>query len=76
MERYGHGVTGWFKSSFCGSGGSDCVEVALLGADGDGGCGGIALRDSKDKAGPVLRFTPAQWLAFVAGARSGEFDPR
>ena len=69
MERYGHGPTGWFRSSFCGSGGSDCVEVALLGD-------GVAMRDSKDPAGGVLRFTPAQWLAFVAGARTGEFDLR
>lgn len=69
MERYGHRLTGWFRSSFCGSGGSDCVEVALLGD-------GVAMRDSKNPAGAVLRFTPAQWLAFVAGARTGEFDLR
>jgi len=67
MERYGHGLTQWLKSSFCGSGGSDCVEVALLGD-------GVAMRDSKNPAGGVLRFTTAQWLAFVAGARTGEFD--
>lgn len=67
MERNGHGLTGWFKSSFSGTGGSACVEVALLGD-------GVAVRDSKDPAGPMLRFTPAQWLAFLAGARTGEFD--
>ncbi|MEY9838590.1 DUF397 domain-containing protein [Streptacidiphilus sp. EB103A] len=54
------------KSSFSGQQG-DCVEVAPL-ADG-----GKAVRDSKDQGGPVLRFTPAEWSAFVSGVRSGEF---
>jgi Domain of unknown function (DUF397) len=57
----------WIKSSFSFANG-DCVEVASL-PDGH-----IGVRDSKDSAGPVLRFTPAEWRAFVAGARRGEFD--
>jgi hypothetical protein len=57
----------WVKSSFSFANG-DCVEVASL-ADGR-----IGVRDSKDSAGPVLRFTPAEWRAFVAGAQNGEFD--
>jgi Domain of unknown function (DUF397) len=58
----------WHKSSYSGNGGADCVEVAsnLHGI--------IAVRDSKDRTGPVLRFTPAEWRAFTAGVRSGEFD--
>ena len=61
-------ISGWFKSSFCGGGtGSNCVEVALL-------RDGVAVRDSKNPAGPALRFTPTEWLAFLAGARAGEFD--
>jgi hypothetical protein len=62
----------WRKSTFCGgAGGGDCVEVALL----DGG--GVAVRDSKDRAGAVLVFTGTEWVAFLAGAgvRAGEFDP-
>jgi hypothetical protein len=55
----------WFKSSY--SGGNGCVEVAFLEAD-------IAVRDSKDPGGPVLRFTPDEWKAFLAGARDGAFD--
>jgi Domain of unknown function (DUF397) len=55
----------WFKSSY--SGGNGCVEVAFLEAD-------IAVRDSKDPGGPVLRFTPDEWKAFLAGARDGTFD--
>lgn len=57
----------WHKSSHS-SGNGACVEVAAL-ADG-----GRAVRDSKDPGGPMLRFTAAEWTAFVAGARGGEFD--
>ncbi|MFI0419398.1 DUF397 domain-containing protein [Spongiactinospora sp. 9N601] len=32
------------------------------------------LRDSKNPDGPVLTFTPAEWEAFVAGVKDGEFD--
>lgn len=55
----------WRKSSRSGMNG--CVEVAF--ADGR-----IALRDSKDRKGPVLVFTPQEWEAFVGGVRDGEFD--
>ncbi|MEU7914021.1 DUF397 domain-containing protein [Microbispora bryophytorum] len=55
------------KSSFSG-GGNDCVEVAanLPGL--------VAVRDSKDRSGPVLAFTPSEWSAFIAGVKGGEFD--
>ncbi len=56
----------WFKSSK--SGGNDsCVEVAYVG-------GAIAVRDSKNPAGPALIYTPDEWTAFVAGVKDGEFD--
>jgi Domain of unknown function (DUF397) len=57
----------WVKSSLSFANG-DCVEVASL-PDGQ-----IGVRDSKDATGPVLRFTPAEWKAFLGGARNGEFD--
>lgn len=38
--------------------------------------GAVALRDSKDPTGPVLVFTSAEWAAFLAGAKDGEFDLR
>ncbi len=57
----------WRKSSHSGGQGGNCVEVAEL-PDG-----GMAVRDSKDQQGPVLRFTAAEWAAFVAGVRDGEF---
>jgi hypothetical protein len=57
----------WIKSSLSFANG-DCVEVASL-PDGQ-----IGLRDSKDASGPILRFTSAEWRAFLGGARNGEFD--
>lgn len=56
----------WRKSSRSGSNG--CVEIAFLE-------GQIAVRDSKDRSGPVLTFSPTEWEAFLAGVRHGEFDP-
>jgi len=55
----------WTKSSRSGNNGN-CVEVAFLGQ------GRVALRDSKDPEGPVLRFTPGEWTAFVDGVADGE----
>lgn len=53
----------WFKSSHSGSGGGDCVEVAV-------GAGAVYVRDSKVTGGePVLRVGPAEWAAFVTLAR-------
>jgi Domain of unknown function (DUF397) len=57
----------WIKSSLSFANG-DCVEVASLPG------GGIGVRDSKDGAGPVLRFTSSEWTAFIGGVRQGEFD--
>jgi hypothetical protein len=57
----------WIKSSLSFSN-SNCVEVASLPG------GEIGVRDSKHSEGPVLRFTPDEWHAFLGGARNGEFD--
>lgn len=43
------------------------VEIARLPG------GAVAMRNSKDP-GTVLRYTEAEWRAFVLGARDGEFD--
>jgi hypothetical protein len=32
------------------------------------------MRDGRSPDGPSLIFTPAEWNAFVLGARDGEFD--
>ncbi|MET8414040.1 DUF397 domain-containing protein [Streptomyces sp. NPDC005195] len=36
--------------------------------------GFIAMRNSDRVESPSLIFTPAEWGAFVSGAREGEFD--
>lgn len=43
------------------------VEIAHLAG------GAVAMRNSKDP-NTVLRYTEAEWRAFVLGARDGEFD--
>lgn len=44
-----------------------CVEARLDGPI-------IQVRDTKDREGPVLSFTAAEWDAFLDGAKNGEFD--
>ena len=61
-----HSAPAWKKSSLSNSF-SNCVEVANL-PDG-----GIGVRDSKDREGPVLVFTVGEWDAFLGGVRDGEF---
>ena len=56
----------WRKSSVSRQDGA-CLEVAKT-------RDGRAVRDSKDPDGPVLTFTQAEWIAFIAGAKAGEFD--
>ncbi|MDP9795689.1 hypothetical protein J2S43_004201 [Catenuloplanes nepalensis] len=54
----------WRKSTRSGSTGGNCVEVAanLPGV--------IAVRDSKDAAGPALLVSPAAFEAFTASVRA------
>lgn len=66
----------WRKSSFSSGNGGACVEAAIVpGAHGDSGRM-VALRDSKNPAGPVLVFTAAEWRAFTRGIRDGQAGPR
>jgi hypothetical protein len=53
----------WIKSSYSGGQGGDCVEVAVRPADH------VAVHDSKDQAGPMLRFTREAWSVFTAGMK-------
>jgi Domain of unknown function (DUF397) len=55
------------KSTF--SGATNCVEAGPCACGGD-----VLVRDTKDRQGPVLRFTAAEWTAFLAGAKAGEFS--
>ena len=58
----------WVKSSLSFSNGN-CVEIAFLPE------GGVAVRNSRDPGGPVLRFTEDEWHAFLGGVRNGELTP-
>ncbi|MFF2190162.1 DUF397 domain-containing protein [Streptomyces sp. NPDC058155] len=69
----------WFKSSYSGSEGGACLEVAChwhkssySGEEG-GACVEVAahpaavhVRDSKVSDGPVLTLAPTAWAAFTA----------
>ncbi|MFI6957032.1 DUF397 domain-containing protein [Nocardia sp. NPDC050408] len=57
----------WFKSSRSRDA-QACVEIAHLNE------GMVGVRDSKDRTGPALVFSPAEWDAFAAGVKEGEFD--
>jgi hypothetical protein len=46
---------------------TDCVEVAFVDQ-------AVLVRNSRDRAGPVLSFTHSEWTAFLTGARNGTFD--
>ncbi|MFE0687208.1 DUF397 domain-containing protein [Streptomyces xiamenensis] len=54
------GATGlaWFKSSYSGSQGDDCVEIAITEQ-------AIHVRDSKDPTHPPFTISPPAWLPFV-----------
>ena len=48
----------WFKSSYSGAEGGDCVEVAAATT-------AVHVRDSKDDTGPVLTVSREAWAGFV-----------
>ena len=51
----------WYKSSYSSGEGGECVEVATT-------PGTVRVRDSKDREGPELAFTPSAWASFVSYA--------
>jgi hypothetical protein len=55
----------WRKSTHSNNGGA-CVEVArnLPGV--------VAVRDSKNPAGPALTISPRAWSAFITSVRAGQ----
>ncbi|OON77299.1 DUF397 domain-containing protein [Streptomyces tsukubensis] len=48
----------WFKSTYSGSGGGNCVEVAVAAQ-------AVHVRDSKDRPGPQLVFEAVTWAGFL-----------
>jgi Domain of unknown function (DUF397) len=68
MSSIGSDANGlnWRKAQLSVNNGQ-CIELAR--AEGM-----IAIRDSKNPSGPVLRYTRAEFHAFLDGAKNGEFD--
>jgi hypothetical protein len=60
----------WRTSSYSGSNGGNCVEVATLPGRS------LAVRDSKNPDGPVLTFSRAEWRSFTAALKLGALDLR
>ncbi|MFF2534951.1 DUF397 domain-containing protein [Streptomyces cyaneofuscatus] len=54
-----HGIVHWFKSSYSGGSGTECVEVADLAA-------AVGVRDSTRPHGPHISVGRAAWAGFVA----------
>lgn len=55
----------WFKSSYSGTQGDNCVEVAVTSR-------AVHVRDTKDRDGGQLTLTPTAWADFVAFAKAVE----
>jgi hypothetical protein len=55
----------WHKSSFSQQG--DCAEWKFSDEL-------VLLRNSKDPSGRVIKFTHAEWRAFINGIKSGQAD--
>lgn len=59
MERPANALTTWRKSTYSGTGGSECVEVG-------GAVGSVLVRDTKDRTGTVLNTSPESWRRLTA----------
>ena len=59
----GSSALSWRKSSYSGSNGGQCIEVAASGR--------ILVRDSKNPDGGRLAFSAQVWREFAAAIKSG-----
>ncbi|HEX8008078.1 MAG TPA: DUF397 domain-containing protein [Trebonia sp.] len=57
----------WVKSSYSGSQGGNCVEVAVSAQDR------VLVRDTKDREGAILAFTPDLWREFATQLKAGRY---
>ena len=60
----------WRKSTRSPSDNGQCVEAGFL----TDGTGRVALRHSHHPEAPPIVYTKAEWVAFLGGAKDGEFD--
>uniref|UniRef100_A0AAU2VV61 DUF397 domain-containing protein n=1 Tax=Streptomyces sp. NBC_00008 TaxID=2903610 RepID=A0AAU2VV61_9ACTN len=54
----------WFKSSYSGGSGTECLEAAFTAI-------GASVRDSKQPGGGLFRVSPGAWVDFVGSVRDG-----
>ncbi|GHD89402.1 DUF397 domain-containing protein [Streptomyces naganishii] len=59
----------WFKSSYSGGSGTECVEAAFVPS-------GVLVRDSKRPGHPHLSVSTEAWTGFVAGAHRTQLAHR
>lgn len=59
----------WRTSSYTGSNGGNCVEVA----DGEAG---LRVRDTKNRGGHVLAVDAGAWRSFLGDVRAIDFEVR
>jgi hypothetical protein len=59
----------WRKSTYSSGNGGECVEVA-------GHANRVLVRDTKDRQGPTLAFSPAAWRRFAEQVKRPLTDPQ
>lgn len=59
----------WRKASYSSNGGGECVEVGEARR-------GVLVRDTKERTGDVLRFSPDAWRRFVDRVKRSLADPQ
>ncbi|WP_405684431.1 DUF397 domain-containing protein [Streptomyces sp. NBC_00057] len=65
-----HSELTWFKSSYSGSQGDDCVEVAMSGPASEP-TATVHVRDSTLRQSPQLTVNPGAWQSFLPYATQG-----
>lgn len=63
MAGTDHALTAWRKSTYSGSGGSNCVEVG-------GSSATVRVRDTKDRDGTVLNMGSGAWRQLTAALKA------
>jgi hypothetical protein len=58
----------WRKSTYSGNGGGECIETASV-------AGSVLVRDTKDRTGSMLRFSPGAWRRFAGQLKRSLADP-
>jgi hypothetical protein len=56
----------WFKSSYSGGSGTECIEVADLRTE-------VAVRDSKQPSGAHIAVQRSAWTRFIAAVHLRQF---